>query len=107
MVYVGRQAWFSILDIELLSIPSLQRRVERHLYVFLRHAIPQLQINSADHFGGPRSNEGFEGEEIAKKVEVRSDSDECFAQIDEEGDMKNAIGMEMAKVNAIIDKKLS
>ena len=37
---------------------------------------------------------------------MRSDSDECFAQIDEEGDMKNVVGMEMAKVNAIIAKKL-
>ena len=26
--------------------------------------------------------------------------------IDEEGDMKNAIGMEMAKVNVVISKKL-
>ena len=41
-----------------------------------------------------------------KVVEVWSDSNECFAQIDEEGDMKNAVGMEMAKVNAIIAKKL-
>ena len=29
-----------------------------------------------------------------------------LAQIDEEGDMKNAVGMEMAKVNAVIAKKL-
>ena len=53
------------------------------MYVFLHHAIPQLQINSADNFGGPRSKEEFEEEEIAKEVEVRSDFDECFAQIDE------------------------
>ena len=76
------------------------------MYVFLRRAIPQLQINSTDNFWGPRSKEGFEAEEIATEVEVRSDSDECFAQIGEEGDMKNAIGMEMAKVNVIIAKKL-
>ena len=37
---------------------------------------------------------------------MRSDSDECFAQIDEERDMKNVVGMEMAKVNAKIAKKL-
>ena len=37
---------------------------------------------------------------------MRSDSDECFAQIDEEGDMKNVVGMEMAKVNVVIAKKL-
>ena len=83
MVYVGRQAWFNILDIEPLSIPSLQRRVERYLYVFLHYTIPQLQISSADYFGGPRSKEGFKAEEIAKEVKVRSDSDECFAQINE------------------------
>ena len=76
------------------------------MYVFLHHAIPQLQINSVDHFGGPRSKEGFEAEEIAKEVEVQSDSNECFTHIDEEGDMKNAVGMEMAKVNAVIAKKL-
>ena len=35
-----------------------------------------------------------------------SDSNECFAQVDEEGDMKNAIAMEIAKVNAVIAKKL-
>ena len=35
-----------------------------------------------------------------------SDSNECFAQIHEEGDMKNAVGMEMAKINTIIAKKL-
>ena len=34
-----------------------------------------------------------------------SDSNECFAQIDEEGDMKNTVGMEMAKVNAVVAKK--
>ena len=77
------------------------------MYVFLHHAIPQLQINSTDNFGGPRSKEGFEVEEITKEVEVRSDFNECFTQIDEEGDMKNAVGMEMAKVNAVIAKKLS
>ena len=37
---------------------------------------------------------------------MQSDSNECFAQIDEEGDMKNVVGMEMAKVNAKIAKKL-
>ena len=37
---------------------------------------------------------------------MRSDFDECFTQINEEGDMKNAVGMEMAKVNAVIAKKL-
>ena len=76
------------------------------MYVFSNHSIPQLQINTADHFGGPRSRKGFEAEEIEKNIEVRSDSDECFAQIDEEGDMKNAVGMEMAKVNVVIAKKL-
>ena len=105
MVYVGLQARFSFLDIEPLSIPSLERCVERHLYVFLHHAIPQLQINSADNFGGPRSKEGFEAEEIAKEVEVQGDSDECFTQIDEEGDMKNVVGMELAKVNVVVAKK--
>ena len=76
------------------------------MYVFLHHAIPQLQINSANHFGGPRSKEGFEAEEIAKEFEVRSNSNEYFARIDEEGDMKNVVGMEMAKVNVVIAKKL-
>ena len=38
---------------------------------------------------------------------MRSDSDECFAQIGEEGDMKNTIGMEMAQANAIVAKKFS
>jgi len=37
---------------------------------------------------------------------VQSDSDECFTQIDEEGDMKNAVGIEIAKVNVVIAKKL-
>ena len=36
-----------------------------------------------------------------------SDSDECFAQIDEEGDMKNTVGMEMAEANAVVAKKFS
>ena len=74
--------------------------------VFLDHAILKLQIYSVDHLGRSRFEEGFEAEEVAKEVEVRSDSDECFAQIDEEGDMKNAVGMEMSKVNAVIAKKL-
>ena len=65
------------------------------MYVFLHHAIPQLPINSTNNFGGPRSKEGFEAEVIAKEVEVRSDSNECFTQIDEEGDMKNVVGMEI------------
>ena len=56
----------------------------------------QLQINSTNHFGGPRSTKGFEAEEIAKEIEVQSDSDERFAQINEEGDMKDIVGMEMA-----------
>ena len=38
---------------------------------------------------------------------MQSDSDECFTQIDEEGDMKNVVGMEMTKVNVVIAKKLS
>ena len=75
------------------------------MYVFLNHSIPQLQINSANHFGGPRSRKGFEAEEIAKKIEVRSDSDERFTQINEEGDMKDIVGMEMAQANAIVAKK--
>ena len=65
----------------------------------------QLQINTANHFGGPRSRKGFEEEEIAKKIEVQSDSDERFAQINEEGDMKDTIGMEMAQANAVVTKK--
>ena len=36
---------------------------------------------------------------------MRSYFDECFAQIDEEGDMKNVVGMEMAQANAIVAKK--
>jgi len=64
--------------------------------VFSNHSIPQLQINTADHFGGPRSRKGFETEEIAKKIEVRSDFDERFAQINEEGNIKDTVGMEMA-----------
>ena len=76
------------------------------MYVLSNHSIPELQINTADHFGGPRSRKGFEAEEIAKKIEVRSDSNERFAQINEEGYMKDNVGMEMAKVNAVIAKKL-
>ena len=34
-----------------------------------------------------------------------SDSDERFAQINEEGDMKDTVGMEMAQANAIVTKK--
>ena len=84
MVYAGRQARFSISNIKPLSIPCFQRRVDRHLYVFSNPSIPQLQINTADHFGGPRSRKGFEAEEIAKKIEVQSDSNERFTQINEE-----------------------
>ena len=66
-----------------------------------------MQINTADHFGGPRSRKGFETEEIAKKIEVRSDFDERFAQINEEGDMKDTVEMEMAQANAVVTKKFS
>ena len=76
------------------------------MYVLSNHSIPQLQINTADSFGGPRSRKGFEAEEIAKKIEVWSDSDERFAQIDEEGDMKDTVGMEMAQANVVVTEKL-
>ena len=75
------------------------------MYVFSNHSIPQLQINTADHFGAPRSRKGFEAEEIAKKIEERSDFDERFAQIDEEGETKDTVGMEMAQANAVVTKK--
>ena len=36
---------------------------------------------------------------------MRSDFDERFAQINEEGDMKDTVGMEMAQANAVVTKK--
>ena len=36
---------------------------------------------------------------------MRSDFDERFAQINEEGDMKDTVGMEMAQANVVVIKK--
>lgn len=38
---------------------------------------------------------------------MRSDAKECFAQVDENGDMKNAVGIQMAEIDAIVSQEFA
>ena len=74
-------------------------------YSILRHAqIPQHKICPAHYFG---ASKGFEVEEISEKIEMRIYSEIGFAYIDENGKMKNAIGIQMDEGNPIVIKKLA
>lgn len=74
--------------------------------VLLHHSVPQQQVYAADHLGRSHTGERFEAEEMAEQIEVRSDSNECFTQVDKEGDVKDTIWIEMAEANAVVSEEL-
>jgi hypothetical protein len=85
--------------------PALQTSQKFVGDVLLFHPLPQLESNPTDliHFVLTRLR--FEMEKVAKKIEMGFYPQESFAEMDKYGNVKNQVGVQMVKLNTIIEKK--
>ena len=93
--------------VEPLGLPSFVGGGRRDIIVFFVLTLTQLEASPAYDAGAFGIGLRFQVEEVMKKIEVRLDSEESFAQIDEDCNLKNGIGIQVAEGDAIEGKKAS
>jgi hypothetical protein len=96
-----------VLDVEPLALPPGEIGREFIRKILGAGVLLQLDADTPNHERLERSRLWFQTEEIPEKSPVRLDSEESFAEVDEDGNMANGIGIQLMELDSIeIEKAL-
>ena len=73
----------ALFHVEPPSVPPLQRCVQWHSKILVRHPIAQLKVHPADHLGTTAASL-LQPEQLVEEVEVGKDSDKRLIEMDED-----------------------
>ena len=75
--------WVALFHVEPPGVPPLQRHVQRHSKVLVRHPIVQLKLHPTDHLGTTVASL-LQPEQVMEDVEVGEDSEIWLTEMDED-----------------------
>ena len=88
-----------------LGLPTLIGGGSRDLEIFPAPVFAKLEAGSAYYARAFGVRLGLEKEKVTKEIEMWLDAKICFAKVYEDGDLKNGIGVKIAKGNPVEDEK--
>ena len=88
-------------DVEPLLVPVIKRCVPRAVQVLGLYPITKIEVHTSGYL---RSTASFlsQSEKMAKAVEMGLEATICFAKMNEGGDKKNRVGMQVVNPNIVI-----
>jgi hypothetical protein len=89
-------------DVEPLRIPVLVGVDQLVCQVLLRGVLAHLDAGPSDYSGVVGTRLGLHAEELPKEYLVGLDPQECFAKMDEDRSVEDAVGVEIEVLNTVI-----
>lgn len=91
--------------VEPLIVPTLVHGRSWNQKVLLGDFLPELDYGFAHDFGPLAAREGLEMEKIVERIEMGLDAQIRLAEMNENADLEDGVGIEMEKLNPVEIKK--
>jgi len=106
LIDVASNGRMTLLHIKPPGIPPLQRGIQQHSNVLAHHPIMELQIYTTDHFGTAPALL-LQLEQVSEEVEVGKNSKKRLTKLDENGDVQDGVGMQIAQAHSPILQQIA
>jgi hypothetical protein len=93
LAYKRREAGFMVLTVEPHPVPSLKRSFHRKVEEAGERA--GLETHTLDNLAISSTRLVFQEKVILEQWEIRRNAKKCFIEVDEDGDLKNGIRVEV------------
>jgi hypothetical protein len=101
--YKRREAGFMVLAVEPCPVPSSKGRL--HWMVNEASTRAGLETHALDNLSVSGTRLVFQEKVILEQRKIRRNAKKCFIEMDEDGDLKNGIGIEMVQFDLVVIKE--